>query len=135
LSATTSGALKALIEGLGLGISAYRDDAPAGTARPYVTILEELTLVADPSEDGKADTVVETVQVDCWQDWENKTTGARAESLALVPAIRRGIDGARLAVIGTSLVYTALVRHSLRQLEAAENLVHTSLTVEVYRQA
>jgi hypothetical protein len=135
VAATTSGALKALIEGLGLGISAYRDEPPVGTLRPYVTITEELTLVADPSEDGKAGTVVETAQVDIWQDWHNLPAGTLAESYTLAPAIRRGIDGARMALIGTSLPYTALVRHTLRQLEAEENLVHHSLTVEVWRQA
>lgn len=142
MSVTTSNALKAYIEALGLGLSAYRDQPPkaangADMPRPYVTIIEELALVADPSEDGKADTVVETVQVDLWQDWQNRTTGATTmtENYALAPALRRGIDGARLAVIGTSLVYTALVKHSLRQLEVAENLVHHSFTVEVFRQA
>lgn len=135
MSATTAGALKALIESLGLSLSAYRDQAPAGTTRPYVTIIEELAMTADPSEDGKAGTVVEMTQVDLWQDWHNQTTGAIAENYSLAPSLRRGIDGARLAVIGSSLVYTALVRHSLRLVEPDENLVHHALTVEVFRQA
>lgn len=127
--------MKALIESLGLSLSAYRDEAPAGTARPYVTITEELMMVGDPSEDGATASVVETAQVDLWQDWHNLTTGAMAESYALAPALRRGIDGARMALIGTSLPYTALVRHSLRMLEPEENIIHHALTVEVYRQA
>lgn len=136
MAASTAGALKALIESLGLGISAYRDEPPSSsTTRPYVTITEELTMVADPSEDGKAGTVVETVQVDLWQDWHNLQNGNLAESYTLAPALRRGIDGARLALIGTAVSYIALVRHSLRQLEAEENLVHHALTVEVMRQA
>lgn len=136
MAATTSGALKALIESLGLGISAYRDQAPAGTTRPYVEIIEEIALVADPSEDGVATTVVETVQVDVWQDWHDPTTGGVKESYTLAPAVRRGIDGARLPVIGTGIPpYTVLVRHSLRQIQPEENLVHTALTVEVFRPA
>lgn len=134
MAATTAGALKALIESLGLSLSAYRDEAPAGTARPYVTIIEEIALIADSSEDGKAGTAVETAQVDLWQNWHNPTTGAVAESYTLAPALKRGIDGARLALIGTSVAYTALVRHSLRMVEVDENLVHHALTVEVYRQ-
>jgi hypothetical protein len=135
LSATTAGALKALIESLGLSLSAYRDEATAGTARPYVTILEELAMTADPSEDGKAGTVVEMIQIDLWQDWHNQTTGDIAENYTLAPALRRGIDGVRLALIGTSVTYIALVRHSLRMVEPDENLIHNALTVEVYRQA
>lgn len=135
MAATTAGALKAFIEGLGLSLSAYRDEAPAGTTRPYVTILEEFPLVADPSEDGVAATVVETAQVDLWQDWHDPTTGGRAESYTLAPALRRGLDGARIGVIGTALAYTALVRHVMRMVEPAENLVHHALTVEVHRQA
>jgi hypothetical protein len=135
MAATTAGALKALIESLGLGISAYRDEAPAGTARPYCTIIEELVMVADASEDGKAGTVAETCQVDLWQDWHDMTTGGVKESYTLAPAVRRGIDGARIAAIGTAVPYIALVRHSLRLLEPDENLVHTALTVEVRRQA
>lgn len=140
MASTTAGALKTLIESLGLGLAAYRDEAPslasgAAQPRPYVTIIEELTLVADPSEGGKAGTVVETVQVDLWQDWKVLGTNAVAESYTLAPALRRGIDGARIANVGTSVPYIALVRHTLRQLEAEENLVHTALTVEVFRQA
>lgn len=135
MAATTAGALKALIESLGLGISAYRDEAPAGTTRPYVTIIEEIALVTDPSEDGVGATVVETCQIDLWQDWHNSTTGGVAESYTLAPALRRGIDGARLALIGSALTYQALVRHTLRQVEPVENVVHHAMTVEVFRQA
>ena len=135
MSATTAGGLKALIEGLGLSLAAYRDEAPAGTLRPYVTITEELVWVADTIEDGAAATGVETCQVDLWQDWHDQAAGKIAENYTLAPALKRGIDGARMVVIGTTLPYTALVRHSLRQLEPTENLVHHSLTVEVWRPA
>lgn len=100
-----------------------------------MTIGEEISLAADPSEDGAAATVVETAQVDLWQNWHDPTTGAVAENYALAPALRRGIDGSRLAVIGTAIPYTALVRHTLRMLEVEENVVHHALTVEVWRQA
>ena len=140
MAASTAGALKALIESLGLGLSAYRDEPPPITGgwdmpRPYVTIIEEIALVADPAEDGKAGTVVETAQVDLWQDWKALPTNAVVESYSLAGALRRGIDGSVLAAIGSSHPYIALVRHTLRQLQPEENLVHHSLTVEVYRQA
>ena len=135
MAASTSGALKALIESLGLGISAYGDQSPPGTSRPYVTIDEAVAVVPDPSEDGKAGTLVETTTVHLWQDWRNPTTGVIAENKALEPALRRGIDGARLPLIGTSVTYIALVRHYFRALESEENVVHHPLTVEVWRQA
>jgi hypothetical protein len=135
LSATTSGALKVLIESLGLGLSAYRDEAPAGTKRPYITILEEITLVPDQLEDGGVGNAGrETVQIDLWQNWHDPATGVVAENYGLAPALKRGIHGQRLQSIGSSIVYEALVRHSVRFLEPTENLVHHALTVEVFRQ-
>lgn len=135
MAATTAGALKVLIESLGLNLAAYRDEAPAGTLRPFVTIMEEITLVPTASEDGLALTVVETAQVDLWQDWHDLTTGLRIESYTLAPALRRGIDGTRLALIGTALTYQALVRHVMRSVEPFENIVHHAMTIEVFRQA
>jgi hypothetical protein len=133
LSATTAGALKALIESLGLSISAYHSQAPPGAKRPYITIDDEIALVADPLADGRADTGVETAQVDIWQDWKD-ASGAIVEIRTLAPAVRRGVDGAQLAAIGTSHAYICIFKHSLRQVEAEENIVHHALTVEVWRQ-
>jgi len=127
-----------LIESLGLGLAAYGDRPNKGTPRPYVTIEEEIALVPDPLEDGGPSTARETVQVDLWQDWRDLTTGATSgnlkENYTLAPALKRGIHGQRFQLIGSSVVYMVLVRHSARFVEEQENAVHHAITVEVFRQ-
>lgn len=112
MAATTAGALKALIEGLGLGISAYRNHAPEGQAMPYIVIQEGISRVPNPIEDFTLTTGVESVQVDVWQ-----TMGA--ENHALVPGLLAGLHGKKTAAIGTPArtVYSILVRNCQGPLE------------------
>lgn len=143
MAQTCGGALKVLIESLGLGLTANRDRPSQGATRPYVTIEEEIALVPDPLEDGGPGTAIETVQVDLWQDYRDLvptsiTYGNLKENYALAPALKRGLHGARLQSIGTSpndrVVYMVLVRHSVRLLEEADNAIHHAITLEVFRQ-
>lgn len=138
MALTVANGLKALVESLGLGLSAYRDQPPEGTARPYVTITEEIATAYDSAEDGKSDTVVETAQVDLWQDWHLQTTGDVGENYTLAPALKKGLDGSRLSqvgsVLGTAVVYMVRVTGSLRLLDPVPNIIHHSITVEVHRQ-
>jgi hypothetical protein len=126
------------VESLGTGLSAYRDQPPEGTARPYVTITEEIASAYDGAEDGKSDTLVETCQVSLWEDWHNKTTGDIAESYTLSTTLKRGLDGSRLtqvgSLIGTSVVYMTRVSSSIRLLDPDPNIVQHAITVEVHRQ-
>lgn len=146
MAASTGGALKALVEGLGLGLSAYRDMPPGNTdgsdlPRPYVTIIEGIHVLPDPMEDGTPTTAVETAQVDLWQDWRDinpasVTYGQLLESYTLAPALIKGLHLKRMASIGTpaQLVYIVRVTGSVRLLEMEENTVHHALTVEVNRE-
>jgi hypothetical protein len=143
MAASTTGALKAFLEAQGLGISVYRDQAPAGTARPYLTVNEAVAVTMDPLEDGAASTVVEEATVDIWMDWKNPATGALSESYTLPGAVIRAIHGARLASIGTSpsqVVYGILVRRAgPRIVEMEENsgsgIVHYVLQLDIFRAA
>ncbi len=150
MAATTSGALKQLIEGAGLSLDVYQDRAPQTdppVKPPYVTITEEIALVPDRLEDGgPAQTVgagseAETAQVDLWQQWKNPATsgtgaGQITEDRLLPKKLRRVLHGADLGAIGTPAqrVYACLVRNSVRLLEQDENLVHHALTLEIRRQ-
>lgn len=143
MAATTSGALKVLIESLGLGLSAYQDRAPQEKVRPYVEITEDNPTIPDQLEDGGPGTAVETVFVDLFQDWKDRTPtsptyGNIIENRTLAPALKRGIHGQRLQSIGTFpnavVVYQVLLRHSVRLLEEEGNAVHHALTLEVFRQ-
>lgn len=131
---STSGTLKALIESLGLGLSAYRDSPPEDTAVPYATVHERITLDTDESGDNGADpTGTEVAQVDLWQQYRDPTTKALTESYTLSNALHVGIHGATVANVGAKRVYGCRVLRSVRQLERDTNLVHDSFDVELRR--
>lgn len=141
MAQTSGGALKTLVESIlqplmtpPATLVAYRKRAKAGVPRPYVTIQERIALTPDGLEDGGPGTVVETCQVDLFQDWKNLTTGAIAENYALLPALERGLHGARTAAIAGSTCYRVFVTNSVDIPEPEEeNLVHAALTVELWR--
>jgi galactitol-specific phosphotransferase system IIC component len=133
LAASTAGALKAKIEGLGLSISVYRDRAPEKTALPYVTVSESIAVVPDLLEDGATSTGKETVSIDLWQQWKVVATGAVAESYTLPGAIVRGIHGQSLATAPTR-AYAVIVHHlGPRLVDEESNIVHTVIQAVVWR--
>lgn len=134
MAATTGGALKAYIEGLGLSISVYRDRAPTNLAPPYVTVDESLSVIPDSLEDATYSTGVETATVHVWMPWKNQSTGALAESQTLVRDIVRGLQGHSLPAAPTR-AYAVLVQHQgPRMVDEEENVVHVPITVEIWRQ-
>ena len=134
MSASTSGALKALIEAAGLGLSAYRDRPSDEHALPYVTIHEEIVLVPDAgaNDDSSGATGKETAQVDLWQAWRDPNTGALVESYTLPRALNAALKGAQLPT-APDLVYGVKVRSRLRLLERDDNVVHHAYTLEIVR--
>ena len=139
MAQTSGGALKTLVESilqpLVPALVAYRKMAKSGVPRPYVVIQERIAFSPDQLEDGGPGIVVETAQVDLFQDWKNLTTGAIAENYALLPALERGLQGARTAQIAGRTCYRVHVVNSLDIPEPEEeNLVRASLTVELWRE-
>lgn len=139
MSQTSGAALKTLVESLlqpiDSGIVAYRKVAKPKATRPYVTIQERIAFSPDELEDGGPGTVVETAQVDLWQDFKNLTTGQIAENYLLLPALERGLQGAKTAPVGGKTVYRVIVTNSLDIPEPEEeNLIRNSLTVELWRE-
>jgi hypothetical protein len=134
VSATTAGALKAKIESLGLSISAYRDQAPEGTALPYVTISEAIAVVPDLLEDGAASTGKETVSIDVWQKWKTVPGGnTLAESPTLPGAIVRGIHAQSLGTAPTRAYAVIVNRLGPRLAEEESNITHTVIQATVWR--
>lgn len=140
MAASLAGALKAKIEAAGLGLSAFRDEAPEntdGTARalPYVTIMEGLSIVPDghfnPLDDATGH-VSELVQVDLWEEWRNQSTRALAESMTKAGQLIRALHGVRLPV-APKLVFQCDVDGSRRLLDRKANRVHTAITVRLRR--
>jgi len=138
MAATPEGALKAVVESLLQplvpGLIAYRKMAKPAVARPYVTIFS-LNLSPDELEDGGPGTCVDTCQVDLWEDWKNLETGAITENYLLLPALQRGLHGARPPLVAGRTGYRIFLVSSIPVPEPEEeNLVHNALTVEIWRE-
>lgn len=132
MASTTAGAVKALVESLGLSLSAYRRRVPDGTTLPYVRISERIALTpsdADNAFNSDDSPFVEQVQVDLFQQ-EHDDDG-RVESYTLPDALARGLHGARLS--GPTHVYGCRVVQGPLELPDEENLVRHVLTLEVNR--
>lgn len=136
MAASTAGAIKALIEAAGLGLAAYRDEAPERAALPHVIITEDVALVPSGS-DGTFDRGAgphssrETVQVSLWERWRD-AGGLKGESYTLRDALVALLDGAALPVAPTH-VWGVLFRSRRRLVERDVNLVQTAITIEVVR--
>lgn len=133
MSATTGGALKVYLEGLGLGLPWFRDRAPKNQPYPFGTISEELSLTVVR----RAETADELVQVDLWQLLRfpkgHLQAGKVAEDSALVRAVQTALRGAALLAAPT-LTYQANLEGSVRLPEPDNNLVHHAFTVRVHRE-
>lgn len=136
MAATTAGAIKAYLEGLGLGVPVFRDEPPAGQDLPYITVREGIANVPDRDGDHGDPTAVrttsETVQISVWQVWRNPTTGRVVEDYALPPAVQRAIRTAALDAAPTR-TYGVLLQSSVRLLERDRNVVQHALTAVVRR--
>jgi hypothetical protein len=117
MSATTSGAIKAYLEGQGLGIAVYRDLAPQGARLPFATVQEAISTTLDSSGDvGDPDrqvTVREDAQVTVWQPFR-APDGTSGESPTLVRDVIHALHGARLVTSPTT-VYGCLVTFRTRR--------------------
>jgi len=146
MAASTSGALKQFLEGQGLGISVFRDQAPDGTSKPYLTVSEAVAVVPDKLEDAAASTARERATVDIWMDWKNLgasivngvNPGGILESYALPGAVAKALQGSRLLTSGSgappTTVYGVLVHNvGPRLVERDENIVHVPISVEIWR--
>lgn len=135
MAASSSGAIKALLESAGLGISVYRDTAPPDQGLPYVTVQEGISLVPEPAFsvfDDAAHHVTEEVQVNVWQQWRNPSTRAVTESYTLPDAVTAVLVGGLLTALPT---YGGHMLFGSRQrlVEEDANVVHDSITVEIKR--
>lgn len=142
MAATIANALKLLIEGGGLGLSAYRDDTPAGATLPLVLIHEGISVVPDPSNArhdraGGRNQVREQVQVSLWQAWHDAEDGNDTESYTLPDALAELLDGAVLPASGSAAppkhVWGVRLLAAPRIVDRTQNRVHHPMTIEVVR--
>lgn len=131
MSATVANAIKAYIEKLGLGVDAYRDAAPFDVTKPYITIVEGISVVPDGYGDGgSGETGAELVQVDVWEDWKDEDEVLVESDLAL--SVARAMHGARLETAPTRVYGVSLISRR-RLLEPDTNTVHNAITANVRR--
>lgn len=143
MSATTATALKTIIEGAALGLAAYRDRAPTGTRRPYVTITEDISNVPERHGDhGDPDAdqaTTELVQVDLWSrlktgnpdDYDGNLNDPY-EDPALIRGLHLLLNGGRADTAPTR-IYGITVDDYVRLVEHDRGVVHHAFTVRVRR--
>jgi hypothetical protein len=134
MAATTANAVKALIEAGGLGLTAYRDEAP-DVALPYCVIFEAISVVPEPAfsqYDDPDGHVTEQVQVSMFQQRRHPTTNAVTETYTLPDALCALLGGGRLTVLPNYGGHVQLVARS-RTLEDERTVAHDALTIEVRR--
>lgn len=140
MAATTSTALKAYIEGLGLGISGYRDEVPEGAVLPYVRIHEAITVSQRSSGDfgdmNAKKHVREEAQLDLFQQHRDLTTDPDntpvVEDYDLADQLVAKLHGAHLTVAPTH-VFGVRVLNASRFPEPDENVVRHLITVTLDR--
>lgn len=134
MSATTAGALKALLEGAGLGVPVYRDTAPTSDAPArFITIAEGISEVPVGPQYDEADGVVrELAQVDVWQPWRD-TAGHVIEDYLLPREVASTLRGAQLPTAPTR-VHGVNVTSVVRLLERDTNTVHHAISVHIFRE-
>lgn len=143
MSLTTAAAVKVVIEAADLGLAAYRDRAPAGEARPYVTISDGVSVTIDAHGDqGDADAdvaVTELVQVDLWERLKSGNPsdydGSTSDPFEDPSLIRDLLALFRHSVptTGPTHVYGVTVDGSVRLVEHDRGVVHHAVTLRVRR--
>ena len=142
MSMTSSGALKALIEGGGLRVSAYRDALPKLAEMPCITIDEDVATsqerhgdTGDPSgHHGES----EQLFVHLWQLWRT-ADGKPAERYSLTRDLKALLRTARPFAYGPDdapvRVYGLRIDGHARIVEEEANVVHSTITVTMRRDA
>lgn len=140
MAATTEGALKAFLEGLGSGVPFFREGPRPGQAPPYGVIQHEdirLNTTANGDfGDPDADlSVVEVLTVDLLQPARAKVTSRlarNAERYGLAEVIAAALHGCQLPA-APSKVYGVRVQ-DIDRFPVADNQLRESITVEVHRE-
>lgn len=137
MASTTGGAIKQLTEAAGLGLSAYRDTAPAAAVLPYVVITDGISYEVIPGGDGgRGDTLIEDVQLDLYQAYLNPATQRVNESSILADSLRRYLHGAAPSTAGGDTpvrIFGIRIPFSTRGRRADDNTVRTRMSVQVRR--
>lgn len=142
IPATSSGALKALIESGGLRLAAYRDAIPRGGNMPCVTIDEEVATSQEAHGDSGDPNAhrgeSEQLFVHLWELWRT-AEGNPAETYGLPRRLKALILAAPGLIYGPTdapvRVYGLQIAGHARIVEEEANVVHHTITVTMRRDA
>lgn len=141
MAATTSGALKALIESLSLNLPAFRDGPREGQACPFAVVTEAVSIGLDKRGNGDYGdpdaplAIVETATVDIIQNARAKDGAATArnvERYGLAETIAHHLHGRPLPAHPAKV--TAVRVTDIDRFPIKDNRTRTSITVEIHRQ-
>jgi hypothetical protein len=141
MAATTSGALKAYIESLGVSLPVFRDGPRPGQAEPYVVVTEGVSIGPDPSGNGdygdptKPLNVVEIATVDLVQRARVQTGAGltkNAERYGLAEALAHALNSATLPAHPGRV--TAVRVQDIDRIPIQDNRVRHSITVAIHRE-
>lgn len=142
MSATSSGALKAIVEAAGLNVAAYRDRIPKDAKIPVVTIDENVATSqerhGDTGDTGGHHGESELVNVHLWELWRD-AEGKPLERYELIRGLKRALRTARPFAYGPTdapvRVYGLRIDGHARIVEDEENVVHHTITCTLRRDA
>ena len=140
LAATSSGAIKAYIEGLGLGVPVFRAGPRPGQAPPYCVVTEGISAGLAPNGNGDygdpstSIEITENVTVDLVQNARLKdgTSTRNAERYGLAETIGRRLHGATLPAHPARV--TAVRLQDIDRIPIADNLVRHAIHITITRQ-
>ncbi|MFY0511803.1 hypothetical protein ACOMD4_15675 [Streptomyces anulatus] len=139
MAATTSGAIKARLEGLQFGVPVFRDGPREGQACPFIVVTEALSVGMDTANGDFGDpdaelTIIEKAAVDLVETARTKATAGTAratERYGLAEAIAHALHGHALPAHPAKVTAVRVV--DLDRFPIKDNRVRTSITVEIHR--
>ncbi|MFD8407178.1 hypothetical protein ACFV1G_21135 [Streptomyces anulatus] len=139
MAATTSGAIKARLEGLQFGVPVFRDGPREGQSCPFIVVTEALGISMDTGNGDFGDpaaelTIVEKASVDLIETARTKATAGTAratERYGLAEAIAHALHGHPLPAHPAKV--TAVRVTDIDRFPIADNRVRASITLAIHR--
>jgi hypothetical protein len=140
MAATTSGAIKAFVEGLGLSLPAFRDGPRPGQAPPYAVVTEGQSIGLAPTGNGDygdptADVqITEVVTVDIVQHARVKTgaqTARNVERYGLVETVAHRLHCCTLPAHPARI--TAVRVQGIDRLPITDNIARSTIQLAITR--
>lgn len=141
MAATTAGAIKAYLEGLGFGVPVFRDGPRPGQALPYIVVTEAVSVGLDPSGNGDYGDpsatlhITELATVDLVQQARVKTAAGltrTVERYGLAEALAHALNHTTLPAHPARV--TACRVQDIDRIPIADNEVRHSIHIAIHRE-